>query len=404
VGISRSRLHFPSVSSLEKHDRHTYVDDVTNRDKTLAMAGVAAAVVAFAATPARAASSDVMPSFNGTVQTVAYAGNTVYVGGDFTAAIVKGKSVARSRLAAVDATTGALLSWAPAADGRVKTLAISGASVYVAGDFATVGGQKRDSLARLDAVSGAVSSTFNHSISGKPYAVAAANGRLYLGGTVTAVDGQTRGRLAAFDLTGGALDSKWKPAVDDQVEAIATGGGRVYVGGKFHKVNSINGYDRLVALDPATAAVVTGFKPKPPVITYAIAVTSSGIYSAHGGQGGKINAYTLTGATRWSATFDGDAQAVAVLGDKVYAGGHFDQACRTPRTGDHGVCLDGSDSRVKLAALDAGAGDLLPWTANGNGVEGVLALAASPSLGAVAAGGSFTTVNGVTQKRFAQFR
>jgi hypothetical protein len=381
---------------------------VTNGYKALTIAGIATAV-ALAVAPASAAlaapalSSLTMPSFNGTVRTVAYAGSTVYLGGDFTAAIVKGKSVTRSHLAAIDAGSGALLSWAPVADGQVRALAVSGTSVYVAGDFATVGGQKRDSLARLDATTGAVSSTFKHTITGAPYAAVAANGRLYLGGTISAVDGQTRSKLAAFNLTTGALDAAWKPTADDQVMALAAGAGRIYAGGKFHKVDSIAGYDRLVALDPVKATVVTAFKPKPPVITYAIAVTPGGVYSAHGGQGGKISAYSLTGANRWTATFDGDAQAVAVLGDTVYAGGHFDKACRTPKTGDHGVCVDGSDVRVKLAALDAGTGTLLPWTADANGVEGVFALTASPALGAVAAGGAFTTINGVTQKRFAQF-
>jgi hypothetical protein len=376
---------------------------VTYRNKALAVAGIIGAALAATGAPAQAAASDAVPSFNGIVLAVAYSGSIVYVGGDFTAAVVNGKTVVRDRLAAIDARTGALLPWAPAADGRVKALAVNGSSVYAAGDFGTVGGQKRDSLARLDAASGAVSGTFKHAISGKPFAVAASNGRLYLGGSITAVDGQTRGRLAAFDLSTGTLDTRWKPTADDQVETIATGAGRIYVGGKFHKINSISGYDRLVALDPSTAAVVTGFKPKPPVIVYAVTVTSNGVYSAHGGQGGKINAYTLSGTNRWSATFDGDVQAVAVLGDTVYAGGHFDKACRTPRTGDRGVCLDGSDPRVKLAALKAGNGVLQDWTADANGVDGVFALAASPGLGALAAGGAFTTIDGRSQKRFAQF-
>ena len=370
------------------------------------MAGTAALVLGAWAAPAQAAfatSSDVLPGFNGTVLAVAYSGNTMYVGGDFTSAVVKGKTVTRNRLAAVDARTGELLSWAPAADGRVKALAVSGSSVYVAGDFGTVGGQKRDSLAKIDAASGAVASTFKHSISGKPYAVAVAGSKLYLGGAITAVNGQSRAKLAAFSLSDGALDGTWKPTVDDQVEALTAGDGRIYVGGKFHKVNSTSGYDRLVALDPASGKIVTGFKPKAPVIAYSIAVGPDGVYTAAGGQGGKANAYSTSGALQWTATFDGDAQAVAVYGDTVYVGGHFDKACRTPRTGAQGVCLDGSDVRVKLAALDIADGELTSWTANGNGIEGVLTMATNADFGALAAGGAFTTINGKSTKRLAQF-
>lgn len=378
---------------------------MTYRGKTLNIGLSATALaLAVAATPAQAQSSDAMPSFNGAVLTVAYAGDVAFVGGDFTAAIVRGKQVSRGHLAAVDSRTGALLPWAPATDGRVKALVVSGGSVYLAGDFGTVGGQKRDSLARVDVTTGAVSATLKHSISGSPYAIAVGGNRVYLGGAFTAVDGQARVRLAAFNLTTGALDTRWRPTADDQVETIATGGGRVYAGGKFHKINSISGYDRLVALDPAAGTIITAFRPRPPVITYAIAVTPDAVYSAHGGQGGRVSAYTPGGQARWSATFDGDAQAITVLGDTVYAGGHFDRACSTARTGTQGSCVDGSDNRVKLAALATADGHLLDWTADANGVDGVFALASNASLGAVAMGGAFTTVDGSTQKRFAQFR
>jgi hypothetical protein len=371
--------------------------------RTVVAAGLSGVVLA-SAVPAQAvvsSSPDTVPSFNGTVWATVYDGDTIYVGGDFTAAIVNGKQVARSRLAAVDADTGALLSWSPAADGRVKALAVSGSSVYAAGDFGIVSGQKRDSLARLDKTSGAVSSTFKHSISGKPYALAAGNGRLYLGGAITAVNGSTRSRLAAFNLSSGALDGSWKPAADDQVEALVATSSRVYVGGKFHKIAGATGYDRLAAVDPASGGIVSSFKAKATYIAYAIAVTSSGVYAAHGGQGGRAIAYSTSGSQKWTATFDGDPQAIGAIGDTVYVGGHFDKACKSSRTGTQGTCLDGSEVRIKLAALYADNGDLRSWTANANGIEGVLALAIEG--GRVAAGGAFTMINGKTQKRLVQF-
>ena len=149
---------------------------MTYRGKLLA-AGLAAALLAVAA-PARAQSSDAMPSFNGAVLTIAYAGNVVYVGGDFTAALVNGKPVARGHLAAIDARNGKLLPWAPAADGRVKALVVSGSSIYLAGDFGSIGGTKRDNLARVDAASGAVHATYKHTIGGCPMASFAAQCRL----------------------------------------------------------------------------------------------------------------------------------------------------------------------------------------------------------------------------------
>ena len=384
-------------------DQRHYGWNVTYRRKRL-IAGLAVAALATTGMPAGAQSSDVMPGFNGNVLTIAYAGYVAYLGGDFTAAIVRGRSVARGHLAAVDARTGALLPWAPDADGRVKALAVAAGSVYLAGDFGRVDGQRRDSLARVDAATGALSAAFKHTVSGRPYTAAVLGQRLYLGGAFTAVDGSARGRLAAFNVRTGRLDRRWRPRADDQVEAIATGGGRIYIGGRFRKVNSTAGYDRMAALDPDTAALVTGFRPRPPVITHALAVTADGVYSGHGGHGGTVAGYTSAGQLRWSSTFDGDAQAITVLGGTVYAGGHFDRACTTPHTGTMGSCVDGSDHRVKLAALAAADGRLTAWTADANGVEGVLALAGNPALGTIAMGGAFTAVDGRTQKRFAQFR
>ena len=342
------------------------------------------------------------PSFNGPVYAVAHRGNVVYVGGNFTAAVVNGKTVARQRLAAFDGSTGALLGWAPQADANVRALAVAGDVVYAAGDFNKISGTTRDAVAGLDAGTGALT-PLKHSVSGQPNALATADGKLYVGGRITAVDGATRANLAAFSLATGALDKTWAPTTDDAVNALAVRGSRVYLGGSFHKTNGVSSTWRLTAVDASTGALDKTFLPLPVSQVMAIATDDAGVYAALGGQGGRAIAYTPSGETRWTRVFDGDAQAITVLDGITYVGGHFDKACRTARTGTQGVCLDGSDPRVKLAALDLADGHLRGWKADGNGIEGVLTMAANPSLGAFAAGGAFTTINGVTQKRFAQF-
>jgi hypothetical protein len=365
---------------------------------------LAASLVVAAAGPAGAAVSDspsTSPGFNGPVFAVATAGNVAYVGGNFTAAVVKGKTIARQRLAAVDLTTGALLAWAPAADKTVRALAVDpDGSVWAGGDFQTLNGQARDSLAKISA--GGVLDPASYKISGgTPRALAVGHGRLYLAGLFTGVNGSARGNVAAIDLETRQL-SGWAARTDDLVTSLAVSGDRIYLGGSFHRTNGMSSTGRLIAVKRDGGGVDTGFLPRPSAIVWAVAVAGDRVYAAIGGQGGRTISYTTGGVAKWTLTTDGDAQAVAVLGGTVYIGGHFDNVCRSANTGDHGVCLDGSVSRIKLAATDLD-GDLLPWAPQANGVWGVRALAANTQAAVVLAGGEFTTLGGASQKRFAVF-
>jgi hypothetical protein len=343
----------------------------------------------------------VAPTFNGGVYAIAHRGSTVYVGGSFTRATWGGHSFIRRRLAAFDAVTGALLDWAPRADGVVRALAATRDSVYVAGDFHEVGGKKRDSLARLDPLTGRVGA-FRHSLSGTPYALAIAHNRLYLGGRFSDVDGSTRGNLAAFSLLDDRLDGRWRPIADNAVHTVAVGGGTVYIGGSFHTVDEVHGTLRLAALHGAAGQPDPLFVPRPPAEVHALAVDPAGIYAAMGGVGGRAVAYDVAGALRWQRVFDGDAAAVAVAGGLVYVGGHFDNACLTERNGTHGGCTDGAAPRVKLAAVTS-SGALAPWAPQANGVIGVRVLSVNIASSRLEVGGDFTTVAGLDQRRFASF-
>jgi hypothetical protein len=380
-----------------------YIRSVHRVIRVLGAVGAVGAVVASGVTPALAVSArpQSTPSFNGTVYAIAYRGDTVYVGGSFTSVTTRGKVVARQRLAAFNARTGVLLNWRPAANGTVKALAVSGGAVYAAGKFGTVSGVRRDSVARIDAVSGAVGS-FSHSVSGEAVALAVGSGRLYLGGRFNAVDGSSRGNLAAFSLSSGALDGGWRPRADNRVDSLATYGARVYLGGTFHKVNGRNGSMRLTAVTASGGVLVLGFRPQPPAVVFALAVDPKGVYAATGGAGGRAIAYTTAGKVRWVHLFNGDAQAITTLSGITYVGGHFDTACKMPSTIKQLGCINGTVSRVKLAALD-GRGQLTSWNPRANGVVGVRALATSGPRRQVAAGGEFTKIGGSNRERYASF-
>ena len=340
------------------------------------------------------------PSFNGGVYAITHVGPVVYLGGSFTSATYHGRSYPRLRLAAFDARTGALLSWAPAADGTVRALAATADSIYAAGDFHAVGGHDRDSLARLSPAGEVL--PFHHTLTGTAYALTVANGRLYLGGSFVGVDDRPLANLAAFSLATGDLDAGWRPAADDAVHALAAQGSRIYLGGGFHHVDDRKGTLRLAAVHGVTGAVDPAFRPRVPAEVRAIALDPSGIYVATAGVGGRAIAYGPTGTLRWQRVFDGDAAAIVVRRGVTYVGGHFDNACLTSRNGVHGGCVDGSAERHKLAAVTA-TGDLADWAPQGNGVIGVRVLAVNRPTDHLLAGGDFTTIDGQDRRRLAIF-
>lgn len=344
------------------------------------------------------------PTFNGPVYAVAFGTGTgtgtVYVGGAFTAAIVGGRTIARQRLAAFDAGTGALLDWRPSADASVRAIAADGEDVYVAGDFGRIGGFDRGGLAKL--TRGRVA-PIRHDIAGVPRTLGIGHGRLYVGGRFTEVDGRPRGNLAAFSLATGELDGGWAAGTDGAVEAVTVTADRIYLAGVFKKTNAVSSSGKLTAVHPGTGALDRRFLPRPPVVVHGIAVDHAGtVYGALGGQGGRVVAFGPDGTTRWTATFDGDAQAVAVLDGNVYVGGHFDNLCLSDATGTRGGCADGAVTRVKHAAFTAD-GQPTSWAPNANGIAGTLAVAASATLGVLVTAGEFTTINARAQKRLALF-
>jgi hypothetical protein len=363
----------------------------------------------------RGAGASVSPSprraagFDGRVRVAVAAGNTIYLGGQFTRATdVDGRVVTRNRVAAVDAATGALLAWNPNANRAVHAIAVAGATVYLGGEFSSVGGAARSRLAAVSAGGAGAVLAWDHRADGQVRALAASSSRLYAGGQFSSVDGAARSRLAAFSLSGGALDGGWRPSADGPVHALRVGlsGTRVYVAGSFARLGGDPAHGYAGAVHAATGAVDGGFKAAVGFPIRALTSTATSVYGAGDGLGGQLAAWTTTGAAKFpTLQTDGGGQAIAVIGAEVYLGGHFDNVCPSGVRQDaagRSVCSGPAQPRRKLLGVSAATGRLTTWAPTANSALGVFALAPTAA-GSLAAGGDFTQVAGASHRRLAMF-
>ena len=97
----------------------------------------------------------------GVVTSMVNTSGFVYLGGDFERISGTAIPVTARRAVAAVGVDGALASWAPALEGlngvTLRALLAQGPTIYIGGDFTSVGGQFRTGFAAVDAVSGVLS-------------------------------------------------------------------------------------------------------------------------------------------------------------------------------------------------------------------------------------------------------
>lgn len=218
-----------------------------------------------APTSSTTVAADALPTaqINGVVYDQVVVGNTVYATGEFTSARPAGSPLgsnetARSNILAYDLTTGALVtSWAPSlnAVGYSIVASADGKRIFVSGSFTQVNGANRYRIAALDATTGALVPGWNVVADARVRSLAIAGDNLYFGGIFNTVSGQPRTRLAAVSASSGALLS-WAPTANAEVLAMTAPApaGKVIVGGRFTTINGANAYG-LAALDATSGAL-----------------------------------------------------------------------------------------------------------------------------------------------------
>jgi len=281
------------------------------------------------------------PEANSNVLALAYADNIVYVGGLFTNIA----GLERRRLAALDGTTGEATPWNPNVLGRASVgvfalLAADGNRLYVGGNFTNVSGVPRNSLALYSRIAGVFenwnpnpgASAANQSPSIN--ALALSGNTLYVGGDFVTIGGQPRLRLAALDTTSGDTLAAFNTGANNTVTALAVSGNTLYVGGAFTNIaGQIRG--RLAALDAITGAPTTWNPDATPVATATrvntLVVANNSVYA-----GGAFTA--IGGAFRnragglrvsdgqahdWNPDANAPVRALYRTADALYMGGEF---------------------------------------------------------------------------------
>lgn len=336
------------------------------------------------------------PTTAGSVAAIAEYGSSILAAGGLTSIA----GVTTSGIAAVDKVTGATTVFARSSGGvTVSTLAISGSEIYAGGFFTSMGGQPRTNLAALDITTGRLTdwSPLTGTYNGIGVLALAVQGSLvYAGGNFLLAGGQPRNYLAAIDAVTG-LATGWNPGANAAVNAILVRGSTVYVGGQFSTLGGMP-RSRLGAVS-TVSGLTTAWNPSPNSSVAALAtdgrvVYAGGTFSMVGGQSRYAVAAldTITGTpTPWSVGVaraslgTGDVEAIAIDGNTVYLGGLF--------------AWVGTNARTNLAAVDATTGIATSWNPGTGGGDIVLSLAVAN--GTVYVGGNLVGVGGLTRNGIA---
>jgi len=287
--------------------------------------------------------ADALPTvqIDGVVWAQTIVGDTVYAVGSFANARPAGAApgtqlVARSNILSYNLTTGVLNTGFTASlnqQAYAITAAPDGSRIYVAGMFTQVNGVARSRIAALNPTTGALITGFNAGADFTVRSLVATSATVYVGGAFTGAKGSARNRLAAYTAATGALTA-WAPSADAVVNTmVMSPDGKLIVGGAFATVNGSAAVG-LARLDPTngallpwnataivhnsgTSAAITSLK------TDGTAIYGTGyVFGPGGNLEGTFSAEPATGDINWVEDCHGDTYDNFASAGAVYTVSH----------------------------------------------------------------------------------
>jgi hypothetical protein len=291
------------------------------------------------------------PDDASSVTSLVVSGSDLFVGGHFSA--IGGQSVSNLAEISTDGSGAANATWDPNPNAIVNSIVLSGSDLFVGGNFTAIGGESRSSIAELTTSgSGAADPTWNPDpdrplmVPAGVYAMALSGTSLFVGGEFTSIGGQSRRGLAELSTAGtGTADPTWDPAGAGApgVDTLVVAGDELYVGGSFNQLGGVDQANLVRVSTTGSGAADASWDPNVNGIVNALAVAGSSIYA--GGQftsAGALNVHRSTlvrlapdgGLDQaWTPVVSGNVEQVAVSHGELYVAGEFEQAGGLARDG-----------------------------------------------------------------------
>ncbi|MBV6512209.1 MAG: hypothetical protein FMNOHCHN_01706 [Ignavibacteriaceae bacterium] len=206
---------------------------------------------------------------------------------------------------------------------KVNCILVAGGYIYIAGTFASAGGNQVKNIVRWD---GSGFTALENGVDGTVNALAYYNGNIVAGGAFSSVGGNENIKYIAQ--WNGSSWSSVGGGVNNIVHALIVSNGVLYVGGEFITANQASNFNRIASWNGTSwTSYGSGFTD--PV--KAIAVSGSNIYAAglFTESGGNPGNYIAKWDGSWSSLgtgTDGAINALTLSGTDLYAGGSFTTA------------------------------------------------------------------------------